>query len=425
MVSLFTGALIALYFGVAPLLLTLGFTVREHCCHGCTLPAHSISATTMEVPSMSTDSVATTSSLAGPFVIECETNATDAVFVCTLITEINIDRETFSSEGGQAWAALHQTHRPDNTRITLQVHWEGPKCAVKLTPEDAEIEASLLATLSRILVQWSIASRQGEVPEQITIQFPREDEPCSIPWSDSADARSHLYPNMQGEMVEMVGRTGTVLGRVPRKLVHQHNLLHRGIGIFVTKDHPMQGNTRPDLYTHRRTETKRIFPSLYDMFVGGVSLAGEDAVVTARREVEEELGLACSDHLQPERLLQCVVCTAYNRCVVDLFVYVMNTREESIQWQDEEVAWGSFVPYKTIEAAADRSIQRLAERGEWPGKNPPIQSPRMGDLDPKDTIIDFEGATDWGLWDFVPDGLLVWEEWLRHIQKSDKFFNHC
>lgn len=410
-------ACIAFYLGFAPFL-TTGFTVRE-LSHGFALPAHSTTITSrMEASSLSNDSVTTTTtSLAGPFLIQCEKNTTAASFSLIPITETNIDRETFSSEGGQAWAALFYPHRSNHhhrTDITLQVHWEGPTCTVKIIPQDADLDASILATLSRILVQWSIASRQ-EMPEQLTIQFPREEEPCQIQWSDLANACSNLY-DVQGEMVEMVDRTGAVLGRVPRKLVHQHNLLHRGIGLFVTKDYPM-GDKRPDLYTHRRTNTKRIFPSLYDMFVGGVSLAGEDAVVTARREVEEELGLACSDHLIPERLLQCVVCTAYNRCIVDLFVYVMNTRQESVKWQEEEVAWGSFVPYKIIEAAADRSIQRLAEKGEWPGRSPPIQSSRMGKLDPEDEM-DFEGATDWTLWDFVPDGLLVWEAWLRHIQSA-------
>ena len=41
------------------------------------------------------------------------------------------------------------------------------------------------------------------------------------------------------EWVEMVTGSGNVLGRVPRPLVHKYNLLHRGIGMFVTKDKPM------------------------------------------------------------------------------------------------------------------------------------------------------------------------------------------
>jgi hypothetical protein len=65
------------------------------------------------------------------------------------------------------------------------------------------------------------------------------------------------------------------------------NLLHRGIGMFVTKDEPIittapsEQSVFPDLYVHRRTDTKRIFPSLYDMFVGGVSTSAGDFKPTA------------------------------------------------------------------------------------------------------------------------------------------------
>ena len=226
----------------------------------------------------------------------------------------------------------------------------------------------------------------------------------------------------------MVDRDGAVLGVVPRKLVHKFNLLHRGIGMFVTKDKPIDMRSsqhQPDLYCHRRTDSKRIFPSLYDMFVGGVSLAGEDATVTARREVAEELGLVgalegiqesktCSQ--LSDRLLRCVVSTGYNRCVVDLFCYTMDTANEHVMWQKEEVVWGSFVPYCIVEAAADRSIMRLAATNDWPGLYPPIQSPRQGDS-PADAALDVQDMVDWKTFDFVPDGLLVWEAWLRAILK--------
>lgn len=95
------------------------------------------------------------------------------------------------------------------------------------------------------------------------------------------------------EWVDMVTGSGQVLGRVPRPLVHKYNLLHRGIGMFVTKDRPMLGDpVFPPLYTHQRTPTKRIFPSLYDMFVGGVSLTGELSELTARRYVQRMASVA-------------------------------------------------------------------------------------------------------------------------------------
>jgi 8-oxo-dGTP pyrophosphatase MutT (NUDIX family) len=219
---------------------------------------------------------------------------------------------------------------------------------------------------------------------------------------------------------------------------------------LVTRDRPIrskshsgdnqqqQQHQQPDLYCHRRTDDKRIFPSLYDMFVGGVSLANEPATVTARRELAEELGLTAAltsataekrghdaQKLVPqpqqeplsERLLQCVVCTAYNRCVVDLFAYTCDTRSELITWQPEEVAWGAFVSYAMVEAAADRSIQRLADRHEWPGQFPPVQSKRQGDIEhEEDTDLHDETVREWRSWNFVPDGLLVWEKWLKAVE---------
>jgi hypothetical protein len=129
-----------------------------------------------------------------------------------------------------------------------------------------------------------------------------------------------------------------------------------------------------------------------DRSLGGVSLAGEEATMTARHEVAEELGLTMAlegidttdqqGRRLSEPLLRCVVCTGYNRCVVDLFCYTMNTATERVAWQVEEVAWGSFVPYSIVEAAADGSITRLAATNDWPGRQPPIQSQRQGDPPP-------------------------------------------
>mmetsp|Transcript_10838 Transcript_10838/g.16153 ORF Transcript_10838/g.16153 Transcript_10838/m.16153 type:complete len:459 (+) Transcript_10838:97-1473(+) len=209
----------------------------------------------------------------------------------------------------------------------------------------------------------------------------------------------------KSELVEMVDSVGNPLGIIPRDLVHKLNLLHRGIGIVVAKDcHIVQGTSTelPDVYVHQRTSTKRIFPSLYDMFVGGVSEAGEEAMVTASREVAEELGLQRGlDGALSEPLFKCVICTSYNRCVVTVFTYRCNVKEETLKWQEEEVAWGDFVSYPIIEAAAQLSIERLLEGGKWPGKQQAPVEPLQ---------LEYNDG-EWKTWDFVPDGLLVWEAW--------------
>lgn len=50
-------------------------------------------------------------------------------------------------------------------------------------------------------------------------------------------------------------------------------------------------NGAGELFVHRRTETKDVFPGRFDFAAGGVLLAEEDPTEAARREVREELGV--------------------------------------------------------------------------------------------------------------------------------------
>ena len=298
------------------------------------------------------------------------------------------------------------------------------------------IDNSLIRVLERIIVQWAVqnSSQTEDKNKACTVTFANgsAEGPIDILDTTSVEGAIQLFADVlgetdSGEWVEMVTGNGMILGKVPRKLVHKYNLLHRGIGLFVSKDISMQNDmqsdeqTFPDLYVHRRAADKRIFPSLYDMFVGGVSLADEEPELTARREVAEELGLSSAlergfDDGLAGPILDCVVCTAYNRCFVTLYTYVMDTTQETVTWQEEEVDWGQFVPYPIIVAAADRSIQRFANGEKWPGSYPPIQSSNGGTLKTeKRREFDSTAGEEWKDWDFVPDGLLVWEAWLKFI----------
>ena len=263
--------------------------------------------------------------------------------------------------------------------------------------------------------------------------------------SDLADGDAgvrRLFASMDGarysdaELVDMVDREGRVLGSLPRPYVHAWNVLHRGVGLIVTRDEDasrsLGGGRSPMVYVHRRTSTKRIFPSLYDMFVGGVSCRGEGSRTTAAREVAEELGLrramdrivdgggeggtaaaAGGDDPLSDELFKCTVCTPYNRCVVSMFTYTARAGED-VTWQEEEVAWGDYVPYDVVELAADASVDRLVRRGDWPGGD------RGDEIAPAPTVSstwEHDGESRWDTWDFVPDGLLVWEYWKSYVRQ--------
>ena len=96
-----------------------------------------------------------------------------------------------------------------------------------------------------------------------------------------------------GEVVNWVCEEGMNLAKIPRKFVHQFNLLHKGMGVIVF-------DQDQNIFVHQRASTKRIFPSMYDMFIGGVSEAGESSEMTLIRELNEEAGIDLLETFESE-----------------------------------------------------------------------------------------------------------------------------
>ena len=92
----------------------------------------------------------------------------------------------------------------------------------------------------------------------------------------------------QEERVEWVTDDCRTICELPRSSIHKWNLLHRGIGAIVTNI------DRTKIYLHKRSASKRLFPSKLDMFIGGVSKAKESPICTLLRELQEECGLDLS-----------------------------------------------------------------------------------------------------------------------------------
>ncbi len=319
--------------------------------------------------------------------------------------------------GTMALQALEAPKTESNASdIVLKCHVNQDSKSISVTSKTSpeNDNSRFISTLARILVQSTIETiiEESQGNADMTISFPGETD--SIIVDTGTYSPSILFQDMLGgdgfEMNDLVTQNGKSIGHVPRPLVHEFNLLHSGIGIIV-----LAGNECEDasvenpasVYVHRRTDTKRIFPSLYDMFVGGVCTAGEGLRETALREIQEELGLSRTNALSSSPHFTCTVCTSYNRCVVALYSYQYKEMQDSVKWQEEEVAWGDLVPYPIVVQTAKASIERLRKSQTWPGG--------------KDTIsaedgIEETNTDDVPQWDYVPDGLLVWEAWLEWLQ---------
>jgi isopentenyldiphosphate isomerase len=166
------------------------------------------------------------------------------------------------------------------------------------------------------------------------------------------------------EIVDLVDEENRVIGSATRREVRSRNLLHRGVGIICW-------NSRRELYVHRRTLTKDVFPGMYDMLVGGVVGAGESYESAARREIAEELGI---EGPEPTPLFHHLYQGPKNRSWVAVYEV---TWDGPIRHQVSEVDWGTFLALKDL-------VQKL----------------------------DF--------WDWVPDGLEIFQRYLAQASRQSQ-----
>lgn len=90
--------------------------------------------------------------------------------------------------------------------------------------------------------------------------------------------------DLRDEMVMLVDERNLPIGAEKRSNMRLMKRLHRAVYILVF-------NSRGELFRHKRTATKDIYPGYYDVAAGGVVLAHESVEAAAARELEEELGI--------------------------------------------------------------------------------------------------------------------------------------
>ncbi|MFB6821364.1 NUDIX hydrolase [Streptomyces virginiae] len=143
------------------------------------------------------------------------------------------------------------------------------------------------------------------------------------------------------EVLDVVDREDRVVGQAARGEVYARGLLHR-CAFVQARD--AQGR----IFVHRRTASKLVFPSHYDMFVGGVLGAGESYGQAALREAEEELGVRGLE--QPTPLFKFL----YEGPGGAWWSYVYEVRcELPVAPQASEVDWHTYLTREELDRRVD------------------------------------------------------------------------
>ncbi|MGV9880320.1 NUDIX hydrolase [Streptomyces sp. NPDC003006] len=148
------------------------------------------------------------------------------------------------------------------------------------------------------------------------------------------------------EILTVVDENDEVVGAAPRGEVYARGLRHRCVFIQAR-------DAEGRVFVHRRTPVKLVFPSLYDMFVGGVVGADESYDDAALREAEEELGVRGLP--RPTPLFKFLYDDGAGH---SWWSYLYEVRcELPVNPQAEEVAWHSFL--------TDDELERKLGVWEW------------------------------------------------------------
>lgn len=139
------------------------------------------------------------------------------------------------------------------------------------------------------------------------------------------------------EMIDILDKeTGEKTGKIiSRDEAHTTGEWHGAIHVLIID------NNKEHTFLQKRCASKKLYPNTWDIAVGGHIAAGEDSLTTARRELEEELGLH-SNNLKIEYVDMIKEQLNNNGVIsnefVSIYVVYADINIEDIKLQEEEVS---------------------------------------------------------------------------------------
>lgn len=142
------------------------------------------------------------------------------------------------------------------------------------------------------------------------------------------------------ELVDVIDDAGHTIGVVTRREMRERRLPHRCTYVLVF-------NSRGQIFIHQRTSLKDVYPSYWDICVGGVLAAGESFDQGVVREIQEEIGVVADvKRLFPFHFSD-------ERTVVQGMVYSI-VHDGPFRLQPEEIVTGEFVDVAEALRRAER-----------------------------------------------------------------------
>lgn len=141
--------------------------------------------------------------------------------------------------------------------------------------------------------------------------------------------------NPDEELVDYYDADGNVIGFCTRREADDKNYTYPNAIVFVF-------TTKQQVWVQRRSFNKRHYPGLWDPSACGALAHGEDPVLAAQRELQEEIGLAC-DLTFVEAFLNTFPSEDGTETRSRMSHLFIGTCDDTPEWNDEVdavAAWG-------------------------------------------------------------------------------------
>jgi isopentenyl-diphosphate delta-isomerase type 1 len=136
---------------------------------------------------------------------------------------------------------------------------------------------------------------------------------------------------MKEEIFDVVDENDQVIRQATRREIHQKKWLHRAIHILIF-------DSQQRLFLQKRSLTKDSHPGKWDSSCSGHLDAGETYEIAAKRELEEELGVALPI-ASTDSILYLPASSATDQEFIKVFRLF---HSGPFQWNAEEISEGQF-----------------------------------------------------------------------------------
>ncbi len=167
---------------------------------------------------------------------------------------------------------------------------------------------------------------------------------------------------MAQELLDIVDEDNKLLGIKKSKVeAHEKGLWHRNAHIWIY-------NSKGEVLLQLRAKDKIFLPNMWDISVAGHVSSGEEPVISALREIEEEIGLCVKkEDLKFWRIEK--IDTEFKELKNKEFCYVYFLRFEGeinkLKVQEEELKEIKFIPLKELEKDLKSNPEKYTPLGKY------------------------------------------------------------